>query len=335
MENQQQESQTECEQSTPCSDISSESAGARFCAVAQTSEPMKPRHPRSLARLFFSSNTAMHFMWLNLGTLLISIGLHFFKFPNSFNTGGVSGLALVVAEWFPNMTPSGLMFWLNNILLVLGYLIFGRNFGFKTTYSSIAMSGMIGVLEHLCPMNGTLTNQPLLELFFAVLLPGFGAAILFNIKASNGGTDIVGMILKKYTSLNIGTALGLADLLVTLLSFLAFGPAVGLFSLLGLIIKSSVIDYVIQSLNLHKQYTIVTTHCEEVRTYITGKLGRSATIVEAKGAFTGQPKVMIVTVLKRSQGVSLQHYLHEIDPESFVYITNTSEIIGKGFAGVN
>lgn len=291
--------------------------------------------PKTWASYLFTKKKTLNFFWLNLGTLLIAVGIYFFKFPNRFNNGGVSGLALVLGEWFPHMNAAGALFWLNNLLLLAGYLIFGKSFGFKTAYSSISMSGMIWVMEKLFPLNGPLTHQPLLELIFAVVLPGLGGAILFNTRASNGGTDILGMILQKYTNLNIGTALGLVDFCVTLLAFPAFGVEIGLYSLLGLLIRSTVIDYVIESLNLHKYYTIITTKQTEVVDFITHKLHRSATIVQAQGGFSGQPKVMVMSVLKRSQGVLLQHYIHEIDPQAFLFITNTSEIIGKGFGGAN
>lgn len=291
--------------------------------------------PKSWASYLFTKGKLLNFFWLNFGTFLISLGVYYFKFPNKFNTGGVTGLAVVIPEWFPNVNAATVMLILNITLLVIGYLVIGKGFGFKTTYSSLTMSGWIWLMEHILPVTKPMTDQPLLELIFAVLIPGFGAAILFNIRASNGGTDIVGMILKKYTSLNIGTALGLADFFITMLSFVAFGPKIGLYSILGLLMRATIIDYVIESLNLHKYYTIITAHPPEIIEFITKNLKRSATIVHAEGAYTGQQKVLIMTVLKRGQGVMLQHFIHETDPHAFLFITNTSEIIGKGFAGVN
>lgn len=271
-------------------------------------------------------------MWLNIGTFLIAMGVHFFKFPNNFNIGGVTGLAVVLGYWYPNISASLFMFILNTILLIIGYMCFGRSFGFKTTYSSLILSVMVAVMEKIAPMHHPLTEQPLMELIFAVILPGMGAAIIFNIRASNGGTDILGMLMKKYTSLNIGTALALADLTIASLNFIAFGPTSGLYSLLGLLCRATITDHVIESLNLHKHYTIITSNEKAVVDYITHNLNRSATKIKAEGAFSGQPKVMLITVLKRSQGVMLQHFLNEHDPEAFVYVTNTSKIIGKGFA---
>lgn len=293
------------------------------------------RHPRSLVTWLFSKNVQIQFLWLNLGTFLIAVGIYFFKYPNNFNTGGISGLSVVMGKIMPSISPAQSMFILNLILLLVGYLVLGKGFGFMTTYSTIAMSGMIWLFEKIYPLKKPMSNQPILELFFAILLSGLGAAILFNIHASNGGTDIIGMILKKYTNINIGTALGLTDLGITLLNFYAFGATSGLFSLFGLVVKATLTDHVIESLNLHKYYTIITAKSDEVVSFITATLHRSATLSHAEGAFTGQPKVIIMTVLKRSQGILLQQFIHEVDPHAFLFITNTSEIIGKGFGGIN
>ena len=146
------------------------------------------------------------FLLLNAGTLLVAAGVYFFKFPNHFSTGGVSGLSVVLSPFLPHVSPGTLVFVINMALLLLGFLVFGKGFGLKTAYSSFLMSGVIWLLERLCPLDAPLTSQPLLELCFAVLLPAFGSALLFNMEASTGGTDIVAMLLRKFTDLNIGRA---------------------------------------------------------------------------------------------------------------------------------
>ena len=134
----------------------------------------------------------------------------------------------------------------NMALLVTGFIFLGRGFGVKTVYASILMSFTLSFLERTCPMVRPLTNEPLLELIFAIFLPGVGSAILFHIGASSGGTDILAMILKKYTSYNIGTVLLVVDMAAVIMAFFVFGPETGLFSSLGLMAKSLVIDDVIR-----------------------------------------------------------------------------------------
>ena len=147
------------------------------------------------------------FLLMNLGTLLVSVGVYFFKFPNHFSMGGVSGLAVLLGKLLPQLSPSTFNTIINVLFLVLGFVMLNRGFGARTVYCSILSAGLIQLFEWAFPMDCPLTDQLMLELFFAVILPALGSAILFNIDASSGGTDIAAMILKKYTGLDVGRAL--------------------------------------------------------------------------------------------------------------------------------
>lgn len=272
---------------------------------------------------------------LTLGTILMVMGIYFFKFPNHFSTGGVSGISVILAHYFPNITPGDFVLVINVLLLLLGFAVFGKGFGGKTAYVSLLMSGLTWVLERVIPMAQPMTDQPLVELIFAVSLPAVGSAILFNLDASSGGTDIVAMILRKFTSLDIGKALMCSDLIITLLAFVAFGPTVGLFSILGLVIKSLLVDMVLENINTHKYFHIITTRPEEIETYITGTLHRGATELSGQGAYTHEGRTVLLTVMNRHEAVLLRKHVRQVDPKAFVLIINTGEIVGKGFRGVN
>lgn len=275
------------------------------------------------------------FGMLTLGTLLVAAGVYFFKFPNNFSTGGVSGISLILGRLLPQISPGGLVLIINTALLALGFLIFGRDFGLNTAYCSLVMSGAICLLEWIYPMARPFTDQPMLELVFAIMLPAFGSALLFNMGASTGGTDIVAMVLKKYTNVDIGRALLLSDFLIVVGSALAFGIQTGLFSFLGLAAKALLVDSIIENINLSKYFTIVTQRPGPVCDFILYTLNRSATTCPVTGAFTHEPKTLILTAMSRSQAVKLRAFLKQHDPDAFLLITNTSEIIGKGFRGVS
>ena len=268
---------------------------------------------------------------LTLGTALVAIGVYFFKFPNNFSTGGVTGIAVVLSSFFPAIGSSHFASVINVIFLILGFLILDKGFGFRTVYCSLLFSGLLSGLEWLIPMGAPLTDEKILELFFAIIFPALGSAILFNLEGSTGGTDILAMILKKYTSLDIGKALLAVDVLIALSTFLVFDAETGLCSLLGLALKSVLVDNVIESINRKKSFILVTSHPEEVRAYITGTLNRSATLWEGEGAYTHEKKWVVLTALSRAQAVALRRYLKSIDPQAFMLITNSSEIFGKGF----
>lgn len=286
------------------------------------------------------ANFAMVKYWgfLNLGILLMAIGIYFFKAPNGFATGGVSGVAIILAQMYPILTQSVYMMIINVLLLVLGVVILGKECGLLTVYCSLMLSLENWLFETLVPLEAPLTGYPLLELVYAVLLTGIGAAIIFKCKASSGGTDIVALILKKHTSMNVGTALLCTDFAIATMTFLrftetgvAFDPQTGLFSLLGLFAKVFVVDDIIDSINLCKSFTIITTRPAEINDFILKEIKHSATVVSAQGAYTGEGKTMIMTVCRRSEAIRLRKKIYDIDPDAFMIITKTSEIMGKGF----
>lgn len=273
----------------------------------------------------------LEFAWINLGLLLVAAGIHFFKSPNGFATGGVSGIAIIVSRYVPSIPVGPMMLIVNMLLLVIGFLAIGSNFGSNTVYSSFALSGFVWLFDLVRPMAAPMTDDRMLELAFSILLPAIGSALVFNMNASTGGTDIIAKVLSLKTSLDIGKALLAADFLIAAGACVAFGMKIGLYSMLGLFLKGFVIDMAIESLNLKKLLTIITTHSDEVCGYITQTLHRGATVHDARGAWTLEPKQVITAVMNRRQAVQLRGYIREIDPKAFIAITNSSEIIGKGF----
>jgi len=274
------------------------------------------------------------YILITLGTVVVALSTYFFKFPNRFSFGGISGLAIILGELFPSFTPGAYVFIINQLLLLAGFAVFGRSFGVRTAYVSLVLSGITWGLEYIIPLSAPLTDEPLLELIFSVALHAIGSAILFHRQASSGGTDIVAMILRKYTSLNIGNALLCVDISITVLAGVVFGIETGLFCVLGLALKSVIVDMVLENINTHKVLQIITSKPEEISAYITGELKRGATSIEGKGAYTYEDKTIILTVVNRMQAVKLRKYARTVDAHCFILITNTTEIIGNGFRGV-
>lgn len=269
---------------------------------------------------------------LTVATLVMNLGIYVFKYPNNFSirrrvrpfrgAGKADGAGTVHPQ-------SGDQYG----ALVLGFLFLGRGFAFKTVYVSLLSSIGLSVMEKIWPLSGPVTDQPVLELIFAIFLPGAASAVLFNMGASSGGTDIVAMIIKKYRSLEIGTSLFVVDCLIAVSAFFVFDAQTGLFSLCGLLAKSLVIDGVIESINACKYFNIVCDRPEPICDYICHTLEKDATVYRAEGAFTKRQKYVILTAMKRSQAVELRRMIKESEPTAFILISTTSEIIGKGFQG--
>ena len=279
--------------------------------------------------------TFITYMILTVASLIMICGIYVFKFPNHYSFGGVSGIAVVLSAVTP-FSAGTINLVINMLLLVLGFIFLGREFGVMTTYVSILSSVGLSFLEQVFPLEAPLTNEPVLELIFAIALPAFSAAIMFNIGASGGGTDIVAMIMKKYTKMgNIGVPLFLTDLVIVMMSCFVFDIRTGLFSLTGLLAKSLVIDSVIENINLCKSFTIICDDPEPICDYIHSKLNRSGTVFEGEGAYAHKKKYIILAVMKRGQAVELRNYIRTREPGAFITIMNSSEIIGKGFRGLN
>lgn len=272
---------------------------------------------------------------LNAGLILTAVGIAFFKTPNHFAFGGTSGLSILLADMFPKLNVGGFMWIINMILVVLGFIFLGVKCMGWTIYSSFALSFFVSVCEWIYPITSSLSGDTMLDLIFAVFLPALGAAIIFDIGASTGGTDIVALILTKHTSMPIGKALMASDILIVLAAAYRFGIGTGLYCILGLMGKSLVVDGAIENIRQRKVCTIVTSNPEPILDFIIKAMNRSATVEKAMGAYSHHELTSIVTVLTRRQAVMLRNFLRENDPKAFITIVNSSEIIGKGFRSLN
>lgn len=279
--------------------------------------------------------TVIEWLLMTAGTILVAGGVYFFKAPNHFATGGVSGISIVLAPYI-HLKQSYLVMIINVVLLLLGFIFLGKGCTVRTLYCSVMYSLENLLLESFLPIelitggSATLTNQPLMELVYAMLLTGIGSALMFNCQASSGGTDIVALILKKYTKLNTGKALLITDFAIACCSFL-FGIQAGLFSLLGLFSKAFIVDGVIENIGKTKYITIITTAADKIGEYITGTMKRDYTSYKATGGYTGAEKTVLITVCKRGEALKLKYMVKQIEPTAFVIITDANEILGKGF----
>ena len=278
--------------------------------------------------------TIFSYLLMTVGVVFLTVGVYFFKIPNGFVTGGVSGIGTVLGKALPILSSATWIAVINIMLLIIGFIFVGKETGIRTAYCSLAFSFFSMILEKIVPVSAPLTSQPFLELIYAILLTAVGSAIMFSQSASSGGTDIVALILKKYTRLNVGQALLYSDFLICLSSFLTFGVEVGLFSLLGLFAKAFLVDGIIDNINSCKYFMVITEKPEEVTKFVIGELNHSVTTHKVVGGFSGTEKTMIHTVCHRLDAIRLRKKVKEIDPNAFTVITTTSEIVGRGFRGV-
>lgn len=274
------------------------------------------------------------FTIITISIFIMAIGVYFFKFPNNFCFGGVTGAAVVFAEITP-LSASTFSFIVNMALLVLGFIFLGKGFAFKTTYATVLLSGLLLFFEKVHPLAHPLSNEPMLELIFAITLPAIASALLFYEGASSGGTDVVAMIVKKYTHVeDIGIALFITDLIMIIIACFVFDIKTALYSFVGLTLKSFLIDAIIENIMLRKSVMITCDDKNLICRFITEDLNKSATIVNAKGAYTNEDKYLIFTTLTRQQAAAVRGFIHENHLRAFISMSSTSEVFGKGFTSI-
>ncbi len=271
------------------------------------------------------------YVLITLSISIMSVGVYFFKFPNNFVFGSVTGTAALVAKLTP-MSASAFSSAANLVLLVVGLIFLGKEFAMTTGYATFVMSVELMVFEKLCPLSGPLSDQPMLDLLFAIALPAIASALLFNVGASSGGTDIIALIVEKYTHIHsIAVALFITDLFMVIAACFVFDLYTALYSFVGLTVKSLVIDAVLEKIKMCKAILIVCDEKKPICDFVMRKLMRGATYTPCFGAYTDKPHYIIYTTLTRHEADQLQEFIHKEHLNAFMSMLSTTEVFGKGF----
>lgn len=271
------------------------------------------------------------YVLITLSISIMSVGVYFFKFPNNFVFGGVTGTAALVAKLTP-MSASAFSSAANLVLLVVGLIFLGKEFAMTTGYATFVMSVELMAFEKICPLSGPLSDQPMLDLLFAIALPAIASALLFNVGASSGGTDIIALIVEKYTHIHsIAVALFITDLFMVIAACFVFDLYTALYSFVGLTVKSLVIDAVLEKIKMCKAILIVCDEKKPICDFVMRKLMRGATYTPCFGAYTDKPHYIIYTTLTRHEADQLQEFIHKEHLNAFMSMLSTTEVFGKGF----
>ena len=262
---------------------------------------------------------------------MVACGMYFFLMQNNLATGGANGLAIVINKFLPNIPVGVFMLIINIVLFILAFLIIGKGFGAKTVYASLGISLIILFLEKNIVLRSSITGEIFLELIFGILISGAGMGIVFNQNASTGGTDIIAKILNKFFHIELGKAVLLSDLSITIMAAFAFGPKLSMYAMLGVIINGFIIDAVLEGINLCKEVTIISEKYEDIKNYIIKDLERGSTIYDAMGGFSERHKNVIVVVIDRRDFIKLKRYISTVDKEAFITVSNIYEVFGDGF----
>ena len=264
-----------------------------------------------------------------LGIVLTAIGLEYFLFPNDIAAGGVSGIALVI-NGITGWNISIMVFILNIILFIVAFVVLGKGFGGKSLYATVILSVVMEIIEKVFnPV--MLTENMFLASFFGSALLAMGSAIVFHQGASTGGTSILAAIISKFTPLGVGTALLLNDSIICLLAINVFGIDKGLFGFFSLILIGLLIDKFIDGFNTCKQVFIITSKADMVVNFINKDINRGCTVLNGKGGYTYSEVNIVYTVLSNNQFITLKSFIKENNPEAFITVNDSKEVLGLGF----
>lgn len=272
------------------------------------------------------SDFMKEFIVITFATLIVSAAVFFFLIPSQVSVGSISGLAMILGNIIP-LHISIITFILNGLLLIIGFLLIGKEFGAKTVYTSLLLPLFLRIFEIWFPDFSSINGDPFLDMVCYIFVVSIGLAILFRENASSGGLDIVAKLLNKYFRMDMGKAMALPGMCVALSSILFYDKKLVVLSLLGTYLNGLVLDHFIFGLNLKKRVCIISEKEAEIRSFILNRLHSSATIYEGRGAYDGQPKTEIITIVDKNEYALLMSYLLKTDPSAFVTVYTVSEVI--------
>lgn len=273
----------------------------------------------------FTSDTLKETAVMTIAVWIIAAAVYFFLIPSQTSISSISALAIIIAHYVPLHVSTVTMI-LNVVLLLIGFVTCGKEFGAKTVYTSILLPVYLAVFEHVFPDFESLTNSNELDVLCYILVVSIGLSILFNMNASSGGLDIVAKIMNKYLHIELGKAMSISGMCVALSSALIYDKKAVVLSVLGTYFNGIVLDHFIFGQNVKRRVCIITKYEEEVRQFILHELHSGATFYEAMGAYNMQKYREIITIVDKSEYQKLMNYIVQKDPEAFVTVYTVSDM---------
>ena len=270
-------------------------------------------------------NAIKDFFIITLGAILAATAIYFFMLPLNIAIGSGSAIAMMLSTFIP-LPISVLSLALNVVLLIIGFILVGPEFGVKTVYAAILVPLMLGLYEILFPNFESLTNDPLIDVICYTIVVGMGMAILFSCNASSGGLDIVAKILHKYTHMDIGTAVSVSGVVVAASSFFFYDAKIAVISVLGTYFGGMVVDKFIFGLNIKRRVCVISERLDEIVQYVLYDLHSGATINEIIGAYDMTRRREVIVIVNKQEYKKLMDYVKKLDPKAFVTVYAVNEI---------
>ncbi len=271
-------------------------------------------------------STVLDILLITLGTLIVALSVYFFMIPSQTLIGSISGLAILLANLIP-LSVSTIMMLLNVLLLVVGFLWVGREFGAKTVYTSILLPILFALLEQFFPHQVSIMGDPFTDLLCHVFLSSIGLSILFHRNASSGGLDIIAKLMNKFLKIELGSAMSLSGMIVALSSVFFYPPKIVILSILGTYLCGTVLDRMILGFHIKKRVCILSQKEEEIRTFLLRDLHSGATLYQTVGAYHMEPQRELITIVDKNEYMKLMNFIERVDPDAFITVYEVHKVI--------
>ena len=270
-------------------------------------------------------NTVREFAAITVGAVIVAAAVFFFMLPSHVSVGSGAALAMVLSNFIP-LPVSVITLSMNIVLLIIGFVLVGPEFGAKTVYCSILMPLVMGVFEYLFPDFQSITGDPLLDVVCYILVVGVGLAILFPLNASSGGLDIVAKIMNKYLRMDMGKAMSLSGMVVALSSALCYDSKIVVLSLLGTYFGGMIVDHFIFDNNIKRRVCVISEQLDAIVDFVLHDLHSGATLNEIIGAYDHTRRTEMITIVDKQEYKALMEFIRRTDPKAFVTVYSVSDM---------
>ena len=278
---------------------------------------------------------------MTVGMFLAAGAVYYFLVPSKLVVGSISGLSIVISALFTQagmaVKVSTIVLIINIILLIMAYFLIGSEFGLKTAYTALILGPLMDLWEKICPWQNMVAPDAAIpsvmgdlwfDLICFVLLLSASQAIMFSINASTGGLDILAKIVNKYFHFDIGTSVTIAGIIICCSAFAVNPFRLVIIGLIGTWINGLIVDHFTVSLNRRKRVCIVSKDHERIREFIVGKIGRTCSLYEVIGGYTGEKGYEIQSLLTKDEFADLMKWISEEEIKAFITASNVSEVYG-------
>ena len=273
----------------------------------------------------FTKRTLKEFFIITLGTIIIAAAVYFFMMPSHVTVGSATAVAMVLSNFIP-IPVSAITLMINVVLLTIAFFLLGSEFGIKTVYCAILLPVLLYVLERIFPNFQSITQDPLLDVICYILVVGVGLAFLFSCNASSGGVDIIAKLMNKFLRMDLGKAMSLAGLLVSLSSAFCYDKKIVVLSVLGTYFGGIIVDHFIFGMNIKRKVCIISSREGEITDFILHDLHSGASLYDVIGAYNKVVRREINVIVDNTEYRKLMDYVRKVDPKAFITVYSVNEI---------